>query len=57
MQQTGVIFFPLRGFDFTESTSRTHHILKELRDVGLTGRKVDFLYASTKTRFSAVKLT
>ena len=57
MQQTGVIFSPLRGFDFTESTSRTHHILKELRDVGLTGRKVDFLYASTKTRFSAVKLT
>ena len=57
MQQTGHISSSLRGLPFTESTPRTHYILKELRDVGLTGQKVDFLCVSTKTHSSSVNLT
>ena len=54
MQQTGDISSPCVGLYFTESTSRTHYILKELRDVGLAGRKVDFLYDSLRTCISSV---
>ena len=40
-----MIYLPLCiDFWFAEFTSRTHRILEELRDVGLTGHKVDFLY-------------
>lgn len=31
-----------------EFSTRTHYILKELREVGITGKKVDFLYVSRK---------
>ena len=44
MQQTGDISSSPFDSWFTESTSRTHRILEELRDVGLAGHKVDFLY-------------
>jgi len=43
MQQTGNISSPCISPQFAESTSRTHHILEKLRDIGLAGRKVDFL--------------
>ena len=36
---------------------RTHYILKELRDVGLAGQKVDFLYDFMRIYFSSAKLT
>ena len=42
---------------FTEPASRTHYILKEIRDVGLVGQKVDFLYDSMKICFRFLKLT
>lgn len=41
----------------SESASSTHHILKELRDVGLKGRKVDFLYAFTKVHLQHAKFS
>lgn len=44
MQQTGDTPPPRASPDLAEYISRTHYILKELRDVGLAGRKVDFLY-------------
>ena len=41
----------------TELAIRTHYILKELREVGVTGKKVDFLYVSTGVCFSSFELT
>ena len=35
----------------TKFPSRTHYVLEELRDVGLAGRKVDFLYVSMTSTF------
>ena len=49
MQQIGNIVSPSNDLHFAESASRTHHILEPLRDVGLAGRKVDFLYDSMRT--------
>jgi len=57
MQRTGNISSPLCGLHLTESAARTHYILKELRDVGLTGKKVDFLYVSVKFCLPSVELT
>jgi hypothetical protein len=57
MQQTGNIPSPRIGSQFTESASRTHHILEELRDIGLAGQKVDFLYDSARIYLPSVKLT
>ena len=57
MQQTGDISFPCIVSQFAEPASRTHRILEDLRDVGLVGRKVDFLYGSTGICFSSVKIT
>jgi len=54
MQQTGDIYSSRIGLHFVESTSRTHYILEELRNVGLGGQKVDFLYGSTRTSSSVV---
>ena len=48
MQQTGDASSPLHSLHFAKPATRTHYILKELRDVGLAGRKVDFLYGSMK---------
>ena len=57
MQQTGNVSSPLRGLYLAEPTTRTHYILKELRDIGLTGNKVDYLCVSVKVYFPPVKLT
>ena len=43
MQQTGDVSSTLYGLHFTKSTIRAHWILKEFRDVGVAGKKVDFL--------------
>ena len=40
-----------------EHTSSSHHILKQLRDVGLKGRKVDLLYVFTKIHLLHAKLS
>ena len=47
MRQTGDGSSTYIDRRLTESALRTHYILKELRGVGLTGRKVDFLYDLT----------
>lgn len=56
MQQTGKTS-PTPDSHFTDFATRTHYILKELREVGLTGQKVDFLYVSIVIYFSSSKLT
>lgn len=46
-QQTGEL--SAEGFPpFVEPLSSSHYILNELRNAGLKGRKVDFLYVSEK---------
>ena len=57
MQQTGDISCLDAGFRFAETPFRTHYILKELREVGPAGRKVDFLYVSMKIYVYSVTLT
>ena len=57
MQQTGEISPPDISLHFIESVSRTHYILKELREVGPAGQKVDFLYDFMKISVSSMKLT
>ena len=57
MQQTGDIPSSSHDLHFAEPITRTHYLLKQLRDVGMTGKKVDFLCVSMKFRFSSVKLT
>ena len=44
MQQTGDIPFTHFGPHLTQSTFRTHYILKKLDDGFLADQKVDFLY-------------
>jgi len=57
MPQTGDVPSPCVCLRFTESTLRTHHISKELRDVGLVGQRVDFLYDFVVTCFPFAELT
>ena len=56
MQQTGGLsahkYLPL-----PEPVSSSHHILKQLRGVGLKGRKVDFLYVFAKPHLLRTKLS
>jgi len=47
MQRTGGLSF-YELLPLPEPASSSHYILEELRDVGLKGRKVDFLYAFAK---------
>jgi len=57
MQQTGDISCLGDGFQPAEPLFRTHYILKELREVGPAGRKVDFLYVSMRIYSYSVTLT
>ena len=57
MQQTGDICSSLASTSIPKSISRTHYLLKELRDVGPAGQKVDFLYDPTRICVSSVKLS
>ena len=56
MRQTGDVSSAATATQFTKPTSRTHRILESLRNIGLSGRKVDFLYDSTSVYVSSFKL-
>jgi len=56
-QQTGDISSALHGLHFAGPVTRTHYLLKQLRDVGITGKKVDILCVSMGICFSSTKLT
>ena len=56
MQQTGETSSPLCDLRLTESAIRAHWILKELRDVGMTGKKVDYLCVSVRNFFPSFEL-
>lgn len=57
MRQTGEASSTLCNSHSTEFATRTHYILKELREVGPTGNKVDFLYVSMGIHFSSPEPT
>ena len=57
MQRTGDASCLHDGIQFAESAFRTHYLSKELREVGLAGQKVDYLYVHMRACFSSVIIT
>jgi len=57
MQRIGNTSHLHDGLQFAKSTSRTHYISKELREGGLVGQKVDYLYVSMRICIYSVEIT